>query len=244
MAQGKAAFEAELKRAGIAPASLTSDDVLPHILKKVSFGSLDDMYAAIGYGGLTTMKAVNRVRDELIRINKLQQAKEGEKAPAKLISQPKKAKNEKGIIVEGLDNCLIKFARCCTPVPGDPVVGFITRGYGVSVHRQDCANAIEANDPEKTDRWVNVSWAEDAGKESFTTSLEIVAQDRSNLILDVATAIATLKVKTTEISAKSIAGGGALIHLSIEVKNLEELRSVQNQLANIKGVSSVKRIRG
>ena len=244
VAQGRASFEAELKRVGISPSSLTSDDVLPHILKKVSFGSLDDMYAAIGYGGLTTVKAVNRVRDELIRINKLQQAKEGEKAPAKLVSQPKKAKNEKGIIVEGLDNCLIKFARCCTPVPGDSVVGFITRGYGVSVHRKDCANAVEADDPEKADRWVNVSWAEDAGRENFSTSLEIIAQDRANLILDVATAIATQKVKTTEISAKSIQGGGALIHLSIEVKDLEELRSVQNQLANIKNVNSVKRTSG
>ncbi len=244
VALGRSSFEAELKRAGISPSALTSKDVLPHILKKISFGTMDDMYAAIGYGGLTAVKAVNRVRDELIRINKLQQAREGEKSPTKLVSQPKKARNEKGIIVEGLDNCLIKFARCCTPVPGDPVVGFITRGYGVSVHRRDCANAAEADDPEKADRWVKVSWADDAGRESFTTSMEIVAQDRSALILDVATAIATLKVKTTEISAKSVTGGMALIHLSIEVKDLEQLRSAKNLLANIKGVSSVKRTSG
>ena len=155
IAQGRASFESELKHLGLTVAQITAPDVLPSILKRVSFQTLDEMYAAIGYGGLTSQKAANRVRDELLHINRAAaMAKAAEEAAAKAAlaakaaqeakqpNMPRKVKSEKGIVVEGLSNCLVKFSKCCAPVPGDEIVGFITRGYGVSVHRKDCPNAI------------------------------------------------------------------------------------------------------
>jgi len=148
IANGRAAFEAELKHCGISMKDVLSPEMLPVLLKRVSYGSLDDMYAAIGYGGFTAQKAVSRIQGELNRVAKLHQAEKAAEElaeakpaePAKQPSAPKRVKSEQGIIVEGLDNCLVKFSKCCTPVPGDDIIGFITRGYGVSVHRCDCPN--------------------------------------------------------------------------------------------------------
>ena len=151
IANGRSAFDAELRHCGIAMKDVLDPEFLPVLLKKVAYPTLDDLYAAIGYGGFTAQKAVSRIQGELQRRQQQRQqeqmlaeavteSKEDPK-PADTPKQPKAVKSEQGIIVEGLDNCLVKFSKCCTPVPGDPVVGFITRGYGVSVHRQDCPNA-------------------------------------------------------------------------------------------------------
>ena len=152
IANGRSAFEAELKHCGIAMRDVLAADTLPGLLKKVSYPTLDDMYAAIGYGGFTAQKAVSRMQGELNRIARQHQAEkaaaEAEAKPARPEEPkppaPKQVKSEQGIIVEGLDNCLVKFSKCCTPVPGDEIIGFITRGYGVSVHRCDCPNASPA----------------------------------------------------------------------------------------------------
>lgn len=139
---------------GLKLEAITAPEVLPSILRKVRFGTLDELYASIGYGGTTAVKAVARIRDEMLRLGRLQaeKAAAASKTTAESVIVPASSQevpvlkgsnkhSDSGIIVEGLGNCLVKFAKCCTPVPGDPVVGFITRGYGVSVHRQDCPNA-------------------------------------------------------------------------------------------------------
>ena len=157
---------------------------------------------------------------------------------------PKKVKSEKGIVVEGLSNCLVKFAKCCTPVPGDPVIGFITRGYGVSVHRCDCPNANpERRKPEEADRWVKVSWVENK-LPNYKTSLELSAKDRDNLTLDVAMALSTAKVKVSALSARSMPDGHATISMVVEVKDKSELEGVINKLNNIQGVYHVARASG
>ena len=149
--------------------------------------------------------------------------------------------SDSGIIVEGLGNCLVKFAKCCTPVPGDPVVGFITRGYGVSVHRQDCPNADPGKrKPEEAARWVKVSWVE-GSLPSYQTSLELSAKDRDGLTLDVAMALSTAKVKVSALSARSMPDGYASVSVVLEVKDREELSSVINKLNNIQGVYQVVR---
>ncbi|MBQ9166315.1 MAG: bifunctional (p)ppGpp synthetase/guanosine-3',5'-bis(diphosphate) 3'-pyrophosphohydrolase, partial [Oscillospiraceae bacterium] len=170
IATGRASFESELKRAGFTIADITQEDVLPRILKKARYNSLDDMYAAIGYGGITSMKAVTRIRDEMVRIGReekdrtaallqetpavqdMRVASKGDLVP---LPQKKITYSKNGIIVEGLDNCMVKFAKCCTPVPGDPVIGFVTRGYGVSVHRTDCPNATIERRKEDKGRWLS-----------------------------------------------------------------------------------------
>ena len=253
IATGRASFESELKHAGLSLAAITAEDVLPFILKKVRFGTLDELYAAIGYGGMSAQKAVVRIKDEIARLGRVQAEQQAaERAAQEAIhpatgaasAPPPRAgrKSESGIIVEGLDNCLVKFAKCCTPVPGDPVVGFITRGFGVSVHRQDCPTA-ERRKPEEAGRWIRVSWA--AGElASYQTSLEISAKDRDGLTLDVAMALSAAKVKTTGLSARSMPDGYASVNIVLEVKNQEELSAVINKLGQIQGVYQVKRAAG
>ena len=257
IATGRASFESELKHVGLSLAAITAEDVLPFILKKVRFGTLDELYAAIGYGGMSAQKAVVRVKDEMTRLNRLH----AEQAAAEKTAQQadtiypatgnpppvpvKTGKHDQsGIIVEGIDNCLVKFAKCCTPVPSDPVVGFITRGFGVSVHRADCPNAApEKRKPDEAGRWIKVSWA--TGElATYRTSLEIAAKDRDGLTLDIAMALSTLKTKTTSLSARSMPDGYATVSIVLEVKDHTELTAVINKLGQIQGVYQVKRAAG
>ena len=257
IATGRSSFESELKHVGLSLAAITAEDVLPFILKKVRFGTLDELYAAIGYGGMSAQKAVVRVKDEMTRLNRLH----AEQAAAEKTAQQadtiypatgnpppvpvKTGKHDQsGIIVEGIDNCLVKFAKCCTPVPGDPVVGFITRGFGVSVHRADCPNAApEKRKPDEAGRWIKVSWA--TGElATYRTSLEIAAKDRDGLTLDIAMALSTLKTKTTSLSARSMPDGYATVSIVLEVKDHTELTAVINKLGQIQGVYQVKRAAG
>ena len=258
IATGRAAFESELKHAKMTLASITAEEVLPHILRKLRCGTLDELYAAIGYGGTTASKSVARIRDEMQRLGRLQAEKAaaaartleesvimpGSSSPSESHGPVKPRHSDTGIIVEGLGNCLVKFAKCCTPVPGDPVIGFITRGYGVSVHRADCPNAQpERRRPEEADRWVKVSWV-DSKLPNYKTSLELSAKDRDNLTLDVAMALSTAKVKVSALSARSMPDGHATISMVVEVKDKSELEGVINKLNNIQGVYLVARASG
>ena len=255
---GRAAFESELKHYKLPLAAITADEVLPHILHKLRCGTLDELYASIGYGGTTAAKSVARIRDEMQRLGRLQAEKAA--AAARTLEEsvimpgsasadhthgPVKPKHsDSGIIVEGLGNCLVKFAKCCTPVPGDPVIGFITRGYGVSVHRADCPNAHpDRRKPEEADRWISVSWAE-SKLPNYHTCLELSAKDRDNLTLDVAMALSTAKVKVSALAARSMPDGHATISIEVEVKDKGELEGVINKLNNIQGVYHVARASG
>jgi GTP pyrophosphokinase len=240
IAHGKASFESELRRLGINPSILQNEELLQVVLKKVAFDSLDDMYAAIGYGGLTSLKAVNRVRDELIRANKAV-PKESAVNVQKPAAQKKSRHSDSGIIVEDLDNCMIKFSRCCTPVPGDDIVGFITRGYGVSIHRRDCPNAAGAASPEYSGRWVKVAWADDGLSDHFSTTLEIDSVDRDGLVLDIATVLSGSKLKVTELSAKTLPNGRSLTIATFDVNNVAELNTVKQKLLNVQGVTAIRR---
>ena len=257
IATGRASFESELKHAGLSLAAITSEEVLPHILHKVRYGTMDELYAAIGYGGTTAVKAVARVKDEMLRLGRLNAERSAAKTTAESLivpgstapAQPQTGKpgskhSESGIIVEGLGNCLVKFSKCCTPVPGDPIVGFITRGYGVSIHRADCPNADpDRRKPEEADRWVRVSWAED-GLPAYKTSLELSAKDRDGLTLDLAMALSAAKVKVNALSARSQPDGHAVVNIVLEVKDRKELDSVINRLNQIQGVYYVARASG
>jgi len=248
---------AELKRQGLTIAAITTEDVLPSILKKVRFGALDELYAAIGYGGMTAQKSVNRIKEEMTRLGRVKAAEakavqmaqesmipatSSDNKQAQTAKQPKHS--ESGIVVEGLGNCLIKFAKCCTPVPGDPVVGFITRGFGVSVHRADCPNAIAGcRNPEEKDRWVKVSWVE-SDQTSYTTALELSGKDRDGLTLDVAMVLSAAKIKVTNLSARSLPDGYAAIFVALEVKDRTELIGLINKLSQVHGIYQVKRTTG
>ena len=252
---GRAALESELRHNKIALSTILDEDVLPHILRKLRCPTFDEVCATIGYGGTTANKAVVRIKDELLRLDRLAEAQAAAKAATEIMhpgnttvqAEPPKGTakhSDSGIIVEGLGNCLVKFAKCCTPVPGDPVVGFITRGYGVSVHRMDCPNAApERRNPEEEARWVRVTWLEDS-LPNYETALELFAKDRDGLALDVTMALSTAKVKVKAISARSTDEGDANINVVLEVKDRSELTSVINRLHQIQSVYLVKRSSG
>ena len=227
--------------------------MLPVLLKRVAYGSLDDLYAAIGYGGFTAQKAVSRIQGELNRVAKLHQAEKAAEElaesrpaePAKQPPAPKRVKSEQGIIVEGLDNCLVKFSKCCTPVPGDDIIGFITRGYGVSVHRCDCPNASEEkrSQPGQEGRWIKVSWGSDTN-DSYPTILEVVCKDRQGLLLDISAALSTTNTFVLGINSRSTEDQFAIFRLEIRVKDGTQLKSVMNKLNQISGVLKVNRPAG
>ena len=165
--------------------------------------------------------------------------------PAKQPSAPKRVKSEQGIIVEGLDNCLVKFSKCCTPVPGDDIIGFITRGYGVSVHRCDCPNASEEkrSQPGQEGRWIKVSWGGKT-RESYRTNLQVVSKDRPNLLVDISTILSAAKVHVSSLNARSTADGFALISLAVDVSDSQQLQAVMRRLEQISGVMRVTRPAG
>ena len=241
---GKASFEAEMKRVGLPLNALSNPELEPHLLQKLSFDSWDDMYAAIGYGGLTATKAVGRIRDD---VNKAIKAQTTEKLPGTPLRLKPDSDAEllnrhavNGIIVEDIDSCMIKFAKCCAPVPGDAIVGFITKGFGVSIHRADCPNAAAREDPKQAARWVRVRWATQE-EQPFETTLELDCITRDGLVLDVATVMSTARVRVKEMNAKDLPGGRSTITIRFEVKNVAELDSIRSKLLSIRDVTNSRR---
>ena len=250
IANGRSAFDAELRHCGIAMKDVLDPEFLPVLLKKVAYPTLDDLYAAIGYGGFTAQKAVSRIQGELQRRQQQRQQEQmlaeavaepkEDTKPADTPKQPKAVKSEQGIIVEGLDNCLVKFSKCCTPVPGDDIVGFITRGYGVSVHRADCPNASEEKRKEQPGRWIHVSWGTDTN-DSYPTTIEAVCKDRLNLLLDISAALSTTKTFVLGLNSRSTEDGFAIIRIEIQIKDGAQLSTLMNKLHQISGVLQVNR---
>ena len=239
VAHGRAAFEAEMRRNGL-PLSLTIDpEVSPHLLKKLSFDNGEDMYAAIGYGGLTALKSVGRIRDEMNRAMKLQ-ANDKMVAPVVKPDEHSDRHAVNGVIVEDIDSCMIKFAKCCTPVPGDAIAGFVTKGFGVSVHRADCPNAAHRHEQPQAARWVRVRWANQENQ-PFETTLELDCITRDGLVLDVVTAMTTNRVRLKEINGKDLPDNKSVVTVRFEVKNVEELESIRTKLLNIRDVVGSRR---
>ena len=240
---GRASFESEMKRVGLPLSAINDDTLEPQLLKKLSFGCWDDMYAAIGYGGLTATKAVGRIRDDVQRALRSQ---EPDQIPKALRINPETDGQRldrhavNGIIVEDIDSCMIKFAKCCTPVPGDAIAGFITKGFGVSIHRADCPNAAHRDDPRQAARWVRVRWATQ-DEQPFETTLELECITRDGLLLDVATVMTTARVRVKELNGKDLPGGRSTFIVRFEVKNVAELETIRTKLLNIRDVISSRR---
>jgi len=243
--RGRDMLSDELRHNGIGLDEVMDEELMAPVLKRLCFNSPDDLFAAIGYGGLTAARAANRLKDELARsakdekktaLDKVSQAAERREQQA----TKRESKPIQGILVQGLDNCLVKFSRCCTPVPGDPVVGFITRGQGVSIHRLDCENFINrSRDPAEDGRWIKVSWADEI-TERYNTSLMIYAKDRTGLVMDIATVLNTLNAKVRTLNARDNSGL-AQIYVTLEVKDVQELHFIVNKLSQIGGVTDITR---
>ena len=238
---GRASFEAEMKRLLLPLPASMDEDLGKRMLEKLGFDTWDDMYAAIGYGGLTAVKAVGRIRDD---VNKAVKADKTNSNPLKTVPDGEEVKRNRhavnGVIVEDIDSCMIKFAKCCTPVPGDSIVGFITKGFGVSVHRVDCPNTIGIHDPAQAARWVRVRW-DSVEEKPFDTTLELDCITRDGLLLDVATVMTTARVRVKELTGKDLPGGHSVFTVRFEVRNTAELETIRNRLMSIRDVMGSRR---
>ena len=244
--RGRSMLEDELRHQDLTLDKVLDEEIITPILKRLSFANVDDLYAAIGYGGVTAQRAANRLRDEVLRASSKTDKKSvvdkvAEAAERREQNAQKQGKAVHGILVEGLSNCLVKFSRCCTPVPGDDIVGFITRGQGVSIHRCDCENYHQRlRQPENAGRWVNVSWAREI-TDSYVTTIIISAKDRPALIMDIATVLNSLNAKVRNLSARDNTAGVGICTITLEVKNANELKYIMARLTSIPGVIQVAR---
>lgn len=235
IAHGKQELEREFRRNQIHVPESDLEEFLRDDMRKHNCDSLDNFYAAIGYGGIILSKMIQRMKDNYIRLYVEPEAENG----ISLAPMPKKSTD--GIIVEGLENCLVKFAQCCNPLPGDDVVGFVTRGHGVSIHKTDCVNYKTAmRDSKEPERWVSVMW-EDSSTKSYRTTIDIVSYDRKGLLADVANILSEMHIFIHESVSRELKDGTASITVTISVGGIEQLSNVISRLERISGVVSVTR---
>lgn len=233
--KGKDAIEKELKRVGFTFTQLFKTEWAQFILKRYGYNSVDDCIASVGYGGITALKVVSRLRDEYNKIEKPQQvAVEPEnKLQKKKIKPP-----ESGIVVKGIDNCLVRLSKCCNPLPGDQIVGYITKGRGVSVHRHDCINVKEFQNEER--RLIEVEWYT-VPNISYTANLQVQANDRAGLFVDVSNAIVDSKGTLRSINARTNKDKMAVMYLGVEISNIEQLERIIKKIRKVDGVFEVVR---
>jgi guanosine-3',5'-bis(diphosphate) 3'-pyrophosphohydrolase len=234
--KGREMLEREAKRQGYTLSQLTKTEYVEAIFKKYSFTSMDDLYSALGYGGIPTNQVLTRLIDEYRKANNQDQPKSiiKETKPEKV-----KSSNDNGISVKGVDNVMVRFAKCCNPVPGDPVIGYITRGRGVSVHRADCINL--SDESVETQRLIEVSWVGEH-KASYNAEIQIVAKDRHALLADVANAITEIKINVTAINARTARNKLVIINMNMEIHDTQQLQKVMKYLSRLQDVVDVYRV--
>lgn len=236
--KGKDLIEKEVKRISIEFSDLFKPEYIKPMLDRYKYDNLNQMYAAVGFGANTATKVIARM---LIEYRKDHQENNIEKEIEKLTveKQNKKPKaSSNGIVVKGIDNCLVKLSRCCNPLPGDEIVGYITKGRGVSVHRKDCPNVKELM--QEDNRMIDVAWVEEE-KISYKVDIEISANDRGNLLSDIITTLNSVKAKLVGVNAKASRDRIAVIDITIETQSVEELNNILKALRKIDSVYDVKR---
>ncbi len=234
IAQGRDMIEKELRRALITFPAADKDEYMQNLAVRQKFNSIDDFYAAIGYGGIAVSRIMPRIKEDFTRLYRSQPE------PATRPVKEKKNKASSGVIVEGLDSCLVKFAKCCTPVPGDDIIGFVTRGFGVSIHKKSCVNAKNVeNQPE---RWVNCQWASNVVKESFQATIEIIGVERTGLLADISIALGNMRVAIHTLLARQLNSDNAMIQVTISIQDVAQLQNIISVLQKINGVDKVHRI--
>lgn len=237
--KGKDSIEKELKRIGIAYSELFKTEYIAPMLERYKYKNLDDMYLAVGFGAITANRIIARMlieyrkehKEETKIEEKIEELSTGKK-------ETQKASNS-GIIVKGIDNCLVKLSKCCNPLPGDEIIGYITKGRGVSVHRKDCTNVSDLLKEEN--RIIDVKWYNDEKKSSYTVDIEIFANDRDGLLVDIMKKINDSKVKLLGINARATKERIAITDATIEIDSLESLNQLTRELRKVDSVYEVNR---
>ncbi len=235
ISRGKELIAKEIKRIGMSEEELFVQKYYTPALERYSFKTLDDMFAAVGFGSITANKIITRTLEEY---RKYHNEENVEKKIEELQAEPKIKHSKTGIIVKGIDNCLVRISKCCNPVPGDEIIGYITRGRGVTIHRKDCKNVKDLLQDEG--RIIDVYW--DKEKESsYNVDITVYANDREGLLADVIRVIGNTDAKLIAVSAKASKEKIAMVELTLEVKNLSDLTKAQRELGKIDSVYEVKR---
>ncbi len=236
VATGRQELEKELARHWIRLPEGEMERFIEEESSKQHCESVEDFYAAIGYGGILLSRIMPRIKEDYQKLVKAENIQ-----PETAVTAPKPRHNNGGVMIDGMDNCLVKFARCCNPVPGDDIIGFITRGYGVSIHKRDCVNVPKdislAAEPE---RWVSVYW-EDSVRDEFKATLSIEARNRHALLADVTSQLAAMHVMIHAISAREPKDNSVVMSVTVGVNSLDHLQSVINRLSKIEGIYSITR---
>ncbi len=239
--EGKAALDKELRRNLINLTDDIYDEFMTDLGKRSKYNSAEELYAAIGYGGIQISKVIFKAKDMWNKIQEERKRSEQSIEKQVVTAPVKKPKSSNGVIVEGLDNCLVKFSKCCSPLPGDDIVGFITRGFGVSIHKRSCVNAQPRNiDPENRARWVNAYWADNI-KEDFKASLELTAIDNGMALVEVSSQLGNMRVPIFELNAKQTSDKRLEMHVTIGVNNTDHLNAIIAKLKKTKNIISVER---
>ncbi|MCQ6560902.1 RelA/SpoT family protein [Paenibacillus mendelii] len=243
VAKGREALEREVKRIGLEPAVWLVDDKLQEAATKFTFNDIEDMLSAIGFGGITAAQIVNKMTEKMRReaeeanqIELTKEMKEVKAAPAHRKTRP-----SHGVTVKGVDNLLVRFARCCNPVPGDEIIGYITRGRGVSVHRLDCQNIPTADEGDEAARVIEVDW-EESVEANYSVDIEITGHNRDNLLHEVLQAVSESKTNISAVSGRSDKNKLATIHMTILIRNIDHLQSVVEKVKRVRDVYTVQRI--
>ena len=233
--EGKAQVEREFKRNFIRLSESEYNEFILKIAERQRCKDAEDFYAAIGYGGISLMRLMPRIKEDYAKLNKAEQP------IINIVPQKKTAKSKEGVIVEGIDNCLIKFSRCCNPLPGDDIIGFITRGHGVSIHTKKCTNVPEdiskAGEP---DRWIKAYWDTNV-REEFKCTLQIYCLNRIGLLADVSSLLANMRIMINDISTRNTKDGRAIVMVTVSVNGVEHLNTLVQKIDKIEGVLSIER---
>lgn len=226
------------------------DQIVENVARKLGFQGAEDLYNTIGFGGIAMARLSRRLSDEYERLT---EADKGAQTPitdveqVRLDEKPKHMRHGTGVIVDGEMGCQVKFAKCCNPLPGDEIVGFVTKGFGISVHKIDCPNVRRGReDPENSERWVNVRWESEFNdtndKSLYEAILQVFVKDEIGALADVTSALADMRVSILNISSKSLPGAGmAVINLTVGCKNVTHFQSIVSRLKSIASVESVTR---
>ena len=234
---GKTSLEAELRRNSIVLPEKEMREFLEEAAKKQKCASVEELYASIGYGGILLEKLIPKLKEDYLKL-----LKSAEKPSIDEYIEKHVVRTPEGVVIEGIDNCLVKLSKCCAPLPGDDIIGFITRGHGVSVHKRDCVNVpaviAEASEP---DRWIKAYWA-DSGQSNFTSTLQISAVDRDGLLAEVTNVLFNMRVGLHAVNARAVKGGNCAISVTVSAASVEHLKSIIAKLTKLDGVFSVERI--
>lgn len=237
--QGKAELEREFKRHKMKVPEEKMEEFLADDLKRHNCSSVEDFYASIGYGGILLSKIISHLKDKYQKLYASSAADENEK-PVSLI-KPTSSKNT--IILDKIDDCVVKFAQCCNPLPGDEIVGFITRGHGISVHTTSCTNykaVLGRNNPEELERWCDIQWSEESNG-ALQTSIEVIATDRVGLVYDISSVLMESRIPIVHSSSRNLKNGNALFEATITIASTEQLKNLFDKIRRIKDVISVER---